>query len=63
MTAAELLEKLLVLRIKHGTKLDTMHVLVATGHSQDPWYENQIEVADVRNIAGEEVFYVGRNHD
>lgn len=63
MTAANLLEQLLKARIKHGDKLDTMPVIVATGHKMDPWYENQIEVADVKDLAGEECFYIGRDHD
>jgi hypothetical protein len=63
MTAAALLEQLLKARIKYGDKLNEMVVVVATGNKMDPWYENQIEVADVKVIKGEECFYIGRDHE
>ena len=59
MTAAELLEKLLILRIKHGALLDTMPVWVEEG-PVCPAYEVATESVELRHILGENVLYIGR---
>ena len=63
MNAKQLLEKLMALRIREGDRLEEIPVMVATGHMMDPFYETQIDVAEVRPILGHEVFYIGREHD
>lgn len=60
MTAAALLEKLLVLRIKHGEQFASMTVLVATG-PDDAAHEVSTEAVEVRHVLGENVLYIGRS--